>query len=72
MKVLLTPADLTVIGLVLDMIGVLVLYRYGLPPRTESPPEELNQKGFSADLASRTIHQAEPGAASAFTSLPLV
>ena len=64
-KELLTPATVTVIGLVLDMIGVLVLYRYGLPPRTESPPKELKEQGFSADLASRTIHRAERGAASA-------
>lgn len=59
MRVLLTPAALTVVGLVLDMVGVLVLYWYGLPPRTPSPPKELKEQGYSADLASRMIMQAE-------------
>ena len=60
MQVLLTPAALTVVGLVLDMVGVLVLYRYGLPPRTPSPPKELKEQGYVVDLASRIIARAEP------------
>ena len=60
MRMVLTPAYLAVIGLVLDMAGVLVLYRYGLPPRTPSPPKELKEQGYTADLASRMIMRAEP------------
>lgn len=64
MKTLLTPVAITVIGLVLDMIGVLILYRYGLPPRTKPPPKELREQGFSVDVANRLILQSEPEAAS--------
>ena len=63
---LLTPAGLTVVGLILDMVGVLVLYRYGLPPRTPPPPKELEAQGYSVDLASRTIMQAEREQGSSF------
>lgn len=66
MQVLFTPAGLTVVGLVLDMVGVLVLYRYGLPPRTPSPPKELEEQGYLVDLASRMIVRAEREQGSGF------